>query len=99
MLIITAIMVLIFDSGFVDEMDESVNKRFPLRHIPKPFSCVLCMTFWSNILFLIITHNLTLPYIMLSLLFAKGTGILTNAVNLIETAINKILELLMRLIA
>lgn len=28
----------------------------------KPFSCSLCMTFWTGLLYLLLTHSLTLPW-------------------------------------
>lgn len=99
MLLVTLIVVLTYDSGFVDEMDAKVNKLFPLHHIPKPFSCVVCMTFWCNIILLLITGNFTLFYIMLALLFSKATTIIQNVINLAEALINRLLAFLMKLIS
>lgn len=31
----------------------------------KPISCSFCMTWWSSLAYLIITHHLTLPYLAL----------------------------------
>lgn len=62
LLMITAIIVFIIDiSGFIQEMEEIIRKHFFPQlpkgtiHIPKPFSCSLCLTFWTGILYLIFT--------------------------------------------
>lgn len=51
------IVVFIIDySGFIEEADKILTKalksKYPL-HIPKPFSCSLCSTFWLGLIYLL----------------------------------------------
>ena len=73
--IITAILVGIFYSGFPYEFEELVSKRlkFGKFRLPKPFSCPLCMTWWTTLLYIIATGNLTLFNILVCLLLALST--------------------------
>lgn len=88
--LINIILVLIFNSGFVDNIDAMIQKRFKFHHLPKPFSCVLCMTFWTSILYIILTGNFTLFGITLCLISATLTSITTPLTKVIENALLKI---------
>lgn len=62
--LIAFIAVFIIDySGFIQEMDSLLTKalksKIPL-HIPKPFSCSLCTTFWAGVIYLLCTGSLSL---------------------------------------
>ena len=56
-------------SGFLAEMEEKLTKMLhspiPLR-IPKPFSCSLCLTFWTSIIYLLIVHQFSLLNLFLT---------------------------------
>ena len=63
LILIAFIIVFIIDySGFIDEMDKILTKalrsKVPL-HIPKPFSCGFCSTFWAGLIYLICVHQFT----------------------------------------
>ena len=88
--LINIILVLIFNSGFVDEIDAMIQRRFKFHHLPKPFSCVLCMTWWSSLLYIIITGNFNLLGITLCLINATLTSITTPLTKTIENALKKI---------
>lgn len=96
LLLINLIMVMIFNSGFVDSIDEAISKRFKFHHLPKPFSCVLCMTFWTSILYIVLTNNFTLLGITLCLANATLTSVTTPLLKTIENYLLKIIELLNR---
>lgn len=66
LLIITIIICFIVDlSGFIQEMEGILSKWLKFKvHIPKPFSCSLCLSFWCNLIYLLISHHFTLPYIV-----------------------------------
>ena len=68
------IVVLIFLSGFIDSVDEAISKRFRFHHLPKPFSCCLCSTFWASVIYLLFTKEFTL----LTLLYALASATLTE---------------------
>lgn len=99
LVLIVTIVCLIFLSGFPDEMDKAVNKRFPLRHIPeKPFRCSLCMSFWAQVIYLLVTQQFTLISLCIALGLAFGNEIIQNAIVLVKALVNRILTLLMNLI-
>lgn len=83
LLLITTIIVFIIDlSGFIQEIETIIWRRyFPklprdIIHIPKPFSCSLCLTFWSGLAYLIITGQISIPLIAFTCLLAYSTPII-----------------------
>ena len=63
LLMISLVMVFIVDlSGVIGEIEEILAKMLgisPSRvHIPKPFSCSLCMTWWTGLIYLVVTGYL-----------------------------------------
>lgn len=99
--IISVIWVLILDlCGFARTIDKTMYKIFypgrPFRedaHFP-PFSCSLCMTWWTCLIYLIVVNALTLPYIALSLLFAWLTTIEKDVLIFAKDLITKLLDTL-----
>ena len=87
--IITLILVGIFYSGFPYEFEEIVSKRLKVGKfkLPKPFSCPLCMTWWTTLAYIIITGNLSLFNILVCLLFALSTGWIDSLYRLIFSVI------------
>lgn len=76
LLIINFIMVLIHESGFIENVDEWISTRWKFYHLPYPVRCLLCGTFWLSLLFIIITPGaFTLLNILLCLLNAHLTEI------------------------
>ena len=62
LLLLACIIVFIIDlSGFIPEISERIwkilyrNVKYVDWIIPKPFSCSLCMFFWTGIIYLIFT--------------------------------------------
>lgn len=93
-------------SGIIDSLKWLIWKLFckgigkPENITLKPIDCSCCMTFWSGLVYLICTGNITLPYLAILLLFAvlasNTTGfILTLKDGLVklEMAIQKLLGL------
>ena len=66
LLIITIIICFIVDlSGFIQEMEGILSKWLKFKCvIPKPFGCALCSGWWCNLIYLLISHHFTLPYIV-----------------------------------
>lgn len=96
LLLINLILVLIFLSGFVDEVDAFINGHIRFAHLPKPFSCVLCMTFWTSLLYIIISGHLSILSICLCLVNATLTDITMPLVTLIKNWMLKIIEIMNR---
>lgn len=92
------IVVLVFLSGFVDSIDEAINKRFKFRHLPKPFSCCLCSTFWTTIIYLIVMKELSLLTILYALASATLTEVTTPFITTVKNYLLKAVELLNRII-
>jgi hypothetical protein len=81
LLIIEIVAVFVIDySGFIQEMEKYLTKwlksPIPLK-IPKPASCSLCMTFYSGLIYLIISHNFTfISLLTLTILLLNTRNIL-----------------------
>lgn len=86
------IVVLVFLSGFVDTVDEAISKRFKFYHLPKPFSCCLCSTFWTSVIYLLFTKEFTLLTLLYALASATLTEVTTPLITLIKNLFLKIIE-------
>ena len=71
LLIIMTIIALGYESGFVDNLDEWVNRKWKFHHLPHLVLCRLCSTWWISLFWIIVTGNLSLLNIMVCLLFAN----------------------------
>ena len=95
LLLINAIVTMIFISGFVDSVDNFINRRFPPYHLPKPFSCNLCSVFWASLLFVLITGNLSLLSIALCLFSALLTEVTAPMITILINWLKKVLMWIM----
>lgn len=93
--LISIIMVFIIDySGFVDEISETITKilHSPFKiHIPKPFSCSLCMTFWTGLIYLFFNNGFSLINVSYLCLFSALTILELAVFTLIKSLIEKII--------
>lgn len=103
--LIAAIVVFIVDiSGAVDSLKSGLKwilTKGKMRNSDyqlKPLDCSLCMTFWSGIIYLLITNNFTLPYLAFVCLLACFSGIIKNSILLVEDIITTIIQLIYKLI-
>ena len=73
-------------------------KPMPDDYDPKPFTCSLCMTFWTSLIYLVIIGKLSL----LTFLFACANSYLTTAYSQLmitgKMIVDKIFELIQRMI-
>ena len=97
LVLIHLIVLMIFHSGFIDSIDSAINRRWKFRHLPKPFSCQLCSTFWASAIWLICTGQFSLITLTLSLTSAILTNITTPLLKTIENYLLKIIEIMNRL--
>ena len=95
LLLINLIVVLVHLSGFWDNLDDWVSKKFPLHHLPHIFVCGLCQCWWLSLLYCILTGNLTLLGITLSLVNAHLTAVTLPLSNLIINWLLKLIQWMM----
>lgn len=92
---INIIIVLIFLSGFIDSIDDAIQKRWKFHHLPKPFSCCLCSTFWASLIWVIATGQVSLLSIALCLINGHLTEVTTPLITTIKNWMLKIIEIMM----
>lgn len=113
LLLLTIIICFIIDiSGFINDgikplIAKIINRNSIIKinpesiNIPKPFSCSLCMTFWCGLIYLLFTHNFTIPYIafvaFLSLISSNISSILLLLKDILSTVENFIIKLLKKI--
>ena len=93
--LIAIIWVIIIDiSGFIGKIEEALAKWLKVKsvHIPPPASCSFCMTWWSALVYLIVTHGVTLLTITIALLMSYLTPVFYNLLILIRECFNKVLD-------
>ena len=92
---IAFILCFIIDySGFIDELENIITvltKSTFKVHIPKPFSCSLCMTFWVCSLYLILIGVFSLTNMAIVCILAASTAIITPIMVLIRDLIVSII--------
>ena len=99
--IISIIWVLILDlCGFARTVDvlfyRLIYRKRAYRddaHFP-PFDCSMCMSFWTGLIYLLITHSFTIPYLAFLLLFAWATTIERDIFIFIKDLITKLIDVL-----
>lgn len=107
LILIQLIIVYVIDlSGVIDSIKLFISKHLTKSKIVttnfsiKPFDCSLCSTWWIGLIYLIICHSFTIPYIALVALLSFLTPISSNILllmkDLIGFEINKIYEWLQK---
>lgn len=92
LLLISSVVMMIFESGWWDNMDEIVNRKFKFHHLPKIFVCQFCQTFWLSLLWLFFTYEISVLSVFLALLNANVGEILLPLFKLLKGALNKVIE-------
>ena len=105
LILIAAIVVFIVDiSGAVDSLKSGLKwiltkgKMKNSDYQLKPLDCSRCMTFWSGIIYILITNNFTLPYLAFVCLLACFAGVIKTSILLLEDILIKITQLIYKLI-
>lgn len=98
LLLITTIVVFVIDlTDFVYTIKKFIWKIFH-KHTPytdfsmKPFDCSLCLSWWLMLIYLIVVHSFTIPYIALCALFSFFTPTISNFLLCVQDEINKWLD-------
>lgn len=105
LILISLVVCFIVDvSGIVDSVKHLIWSKwikvgdYHQLHFP-PFDCSLCMTFWSGLIYLLVTPGaFTIPYIafvaLLSLLSSKITGLEIFVQDLVDKGISLLYKLI-----
>ena len=90
---ITVIVVIIVDiSGFIDSIKSFVGKVLGINNVKlKPLDCSFCLNFWLSLAYLLITNELTITAVMVTLLLSTMTTIIKDAIYLIRDIFGKII--------
>lgn len=92
LLMISAVVMMIFESGWWDNMDELVSRRFRFHHLPKIFVCQFCQTFWLSLLWLLFTYEISVFSVFLALVNANVGEIMLPLFKLLKQGLNKGIE-------
>ena len=91
LILIQLIIVFIIDlSGAVDSFKLFISKILTKGKIQttnfdlKPFTCSLCSTWWIGLIYLLICHSFTIPYIALVALLSYLTPLSSSILLLIK---------------
>ena len=82
-------------SGFVSNAEEILTKLTKSKfkvHIPKPFSCALCSTFWIGLIYICVTDSFSFLNLALVCIAAASASLLSNSLVLIRELLNKLIE-------
>lgn len=91
---ITVIVVIIVDiSGFIDSIKAFIGKVLHINNVNlKPLDCAFCMNWWVSLGYLVITNELSITAVMVTLLLSTMTPIIKDAIYLIRDLIGKIIS-------
>lgn len=92
LLLIAAVVMMVFESGWWDNIDELINRKFRFHHLPKIFVCQFCQTFWLSLLWLLFTYEFSVLSVFLALLNANMGEIMLPLFKLLKGALNKVIE-------
>ena len=86
-------------SGVIQSIEDILSKLLKFKCvIPRPFSCSLCSGFWLNLIYLLISHHFTLPYIVLVALVSFFSKNISGFLRWIQEALIKIETILYKII-
>ena len=94
LLYLTLIIVFITDiSGVVSHIETALAKWLKVRKVSVPLlTCSLCQTWWVGLLYLLITHNVTLGGIALVGGFAYLTTVFRDLLYLVKDILETALD-------
>lgn len=96
-LLIAVITVIVIDlSGFIQSLESGLSRwlHAPNVHIPRPFSCSLCSTFWLSIIYIIIIGKLTILNVAMILLISYMTPIIKDILIFLKDMMSQIITIL-----
>ena len=86
-------------SGVIQSMEEGLSKLLKFKCvIPRLFICSLCSGWWINLIYRIITHNFTLPYLLFVSIISFFSKNISGFLRWIQEALVKIECMLYKII-
>ena len=91
---LTVIVVIIIDiSGIVTDFKKMLGRILGIQNVSiKIIECSFCMNFWVSIGYLLITNELSITAVMVTLLLSTLTTIIKDAIYLLRDSIGKIIN-------
>lgn len=77
---LTVIIVYVIDlSGVIFSIEDFFSKWLKAKaKIPKPFSCSLCMVWWTGLIYLVVFNQFSLVNLFVVALFSHFSGVIGN---------------------
>lgn len=103
-ILITFIVTFIVDiSGFIDSVKYFIWKRYikigDYHNITfKPFTCSLCMSFWSGLIYLLLTNHFTIPFVAFVTLCSMLSSNFSDLQQYIKDLVTYIINIFYKLI-
>lgn len=100
LLIIACLWVFVLDlSGFIDHLEAGLSRWLGVRcRIPRPFSCSLCMTWWTGLAYLLIVNKLMLLPVLGLAFFSFSTSLIYQTAIFLRESAEILIAFLGRLI-
>lgn len=92
LLIISAIVSLIYGTGFFEELDNWISGKWKFVHLPKIVMCSNCATWWLCLLYILITGNMHLVTILFCICMWYISPIFSNFMYICIDFLNKMLD-------
>lgn len=91
---LAVIVIIVVDiSGFIDSIKTLIGKALHINNVKlKPLDCSFCLNFWLSLAYLLITNELTITAVMVTLLLSTMTPIIKDAIYLIRDLLGKIIS-------
>lgn len=86
--------------GFVEEMERYLgvfSRSKAPKKIPKPFSCSLCMTWWTGLIYLLIIKELSFINLLFLVINCSFTKIYLHSIYTVRDFIDRVIYLFDRL--
>ena len=99
-LFITIIWVVILDQlHFWDDITSVIsgwltNGKIKKPITLKPFSCSTCMGWWTNLAYIIITNQFSIPMILYIVVLSWGTPIINSILSFVINAVLKLINII-----
>ena len=99
-LLITIFFVIVIDQlHFVDDITSVIsgwmtNGKIKKPISLKPFSCSTCMSWWTNLIYIIAIGHCTIPMILYIVVLSWGTPIINSILSFVINAVLKMINII-----